>query len=146
MTPIEAEIIVRDEIKRHTVMANASEEPIIAEGQRETVGALEMLLTAYNKSAAITVQKSLTADTRAMANNVSKEELLAGSVQHIGEVQKAMAWFAGQLINAGAIHDHTKISGIDDFYDSFSRKLVGNAFKAEKWYQSHLEERHHLND
>ena len=57
-----------------------------------------------------------------------------------------MAWFASRLILAAEKHDHTKISGIDDFYDSFSRGLTGDAFKAEKWFQSHLEERHHLND
>ena len=57
-----------------------------------------------------------------------------------------MAWIAGRLVEIAAVHDHTKISGIDDFYDSFSRKLTGDAFKAEKWYKSHLNERHHLTD
>ena len=94
----------------------------------------------------ITIKSSPTADSRTATGDPSKEDLLKSSVQHIGDVQKALAWFAGRLVETGVNHDHTKISGIDDFYDSFSRKLTGDEFKAEKWYQSHLEERHHLND
>ena len=94
----------------------------------------------------ITIKKSTTADSRTATGTPSKEDLLNSSVQHIGDVQKAMAWFAGKIVEAGAMHDHTKLSGIDDFYHSFSRKLTGDAFKAEKWFQSHLEERHHLTD
>ena len=94
----------------------------------------------------IRIKKSITADTRTAVGDPTKEDLLKSSLQHIGDVQKALAWFAAKLIEAGTIHDHTKISGIDDFYDSFSKKLTGDAFKAEKWFQSHLEERHHLND
>ena len=94
----------------------------------------------------IKIKKSYNADSRTAVGDVSKEELLKSSVQHIGDVQKALAFFVGKLVEAGAIHDHTKLSGIDDFYHSFSRKLTGDAFKAEKWFQSHLKERHHLND
>ena len=95
----------------------------------------------------IKIKKSPNADSRTAEGNTSKSELLGNSVQHIGDVQKGLAWFAEKLIEAGAIHDHTKISGIDDFYDSFSKGLTGEAFKAEKWAQLHyLTERHHLND
>ena len=94
----------------------------------------------------IQIKKSPTADSRTAVGDPTKEELLASSVQHIGDVQKALAWLAGKIVEAGAIHDHTKISGIDDFYDSYSRKLTGDEFKKEKWFQSHLTERHHLND
>ena len=94
----------------------------------------------------IKIKSSITADSRTAVGDPTKEDLLNSSIQHIGDVQKAMAWFADMLIEAGKIHDHTKISGIDDFYDSFSKKLKGDEFKAEKWYQSHLNERHHLND
>lgn len=94
----------------------------------------------------IKIKPSPSADSRTATGKVNKEELLKGSVQHIGDVQLAMAWIVGRLIETGANHDHTKISGIDDFYDSFSRGLTGDAFKAEKWYQSHLAERHHLTD
>ena len=95
----------------------------------------------------IKIKKSTSADSRTAIGAPSKGDLLSSSVQHIGDVQKALAWFAGKIIEAGAIHDHTKISGIDDFYDSFSKGLTGDAFKAEKWCQMHYQdERHHLND
>ena len=94
----------------------------------------------------ITIKTSPTADSRTAVGNPTKEDLLASSVQHIGDVQKAMAWFAGKLIEAGTIHDHTKISGIDDFYDLYSKKLTGDDFKAGKWFQDHIQERHHLKD
>lgn len=94
----------------------------------------------------IEIKPSQTADSRTAAGNPNKDDLLNSSVQHIGDVQKALAWFAGELVKAGAVHDHTKLSGIDAFYDSYSKKLTGDAFKAEPWFQSHLAERHHLND
>ena len=94
----------------------------------------------------IKIKKSTSADSRTAIGTPSKEELLSSSIQHILDVQMALAFFAEKIIEAGAIHDHTKISGIDDFYDSYSKGLKGDAFKAEKWFQSHLNERHHLND
>ena len=94
----------------------------------------------------IKIKKTQNADSRTMTGEPSKEELLKSSLQHICDVQKGMAFMATKIIESGANHDHTKISGIDNFYDSYSRKLTGNAFKSEKWYQSHLSERHHLKD
>lgn len=94
----------------------------------------------------INIKKSQNADSRTMIGKPNKEELLKNSIQHIGDVQKGMAFMATKIIEAGAIHDHTKISGIDDFFDSYSRGLTNDEFKAEKWYKSHLTERHHLND
>ena len=94
----------------------------------------------------ITIKKSQNADSRTMVGEPSKGELLKSSVQHISDVQKGMAFMAGKLIEAGACHDNTKLSGIDDFFESYAKKLTGNAFKSEKWYQTHLTERHHLLD
>ncbi len=94
----------------------------------------------------IHIKRSSDADSRTARGTVTKEILLKSSVQHIGDVQKALAYFAGKLIEAGVKHDHTKISGIDDFHADFSKGLKGDDFKAAKWFQSHLTERHHLND
>lgn len=94
----------------------------------------------------INIKKSLTADSRTLVGEPDKEVLLKSSVQHISDVQKGMAFMANKLIEAGACHDHTKLSGIDAFYDSYSKKLTGGAFKSEPWFQSHLSERHHLID
>lgn len=94
----------------------------------------------------IKIKKSQNADSRTMVGEPNKEDLLKNSVQHIGDVQKGMCFMANKILEAGTNHDHTKISGIDDFFDSYSKRLTGDAFKAEKWYQSHLTERHHLLD
>ena len=94
----------------------------------------------------IKIKPSKNADSRSAVGVVTKEDLLKNSVQHIGDVQKAMGWFAARIIEAGVNHDHTKISGIDSFHDGVARGLTGDAFKSEPWYQSHMSERHHLND
>lgn len=95
----------------------------------------------------IKIKPSPTADSRTAQGNPTRNDLLDSSVQHIGDVQRTMAFMSGKLIEAGSIHDHTKISGIDSFYDAYSRKLTGDAFKAEPWFRTHVTaERHHLND
>lgn len=94
----------------------------------------------------IKINKSQNADSRTMTGEPNKEVLLKSSIQHIGDVQKGMCFMANKILEAGINHDHTKISGIDDFFDSYSRGLTNDEFKAEKWYQSHLTERHHLLD
>jgi hypothetical protein len=95
----------------------------------------------------IKIKESKTADSRTAEGKPGKDRLLASSVQHIGDVQKGIAFFAQKLIEAGAVHDCTKIDGIDDFYDLYSQGLTGDAFKAGKWFKRHVtEERHHLND
>lgn len=94
----------------------------------------------------ITIKQSKNADSRTMVGEPNKEELLYNSLQHIGDVRQAMMFFANMLWAAGQKHDYTKITDIDGFFDSYSKKLTGDAFKAEPWYQLHLTERHHLND
>lgn len=95
----------------------------------------------------IFIKKSKNADTRSGGTITDKNVLLESSIQHMEDVKKAIGFLTGKLFDAGQNHDHTKVSGIDDFFDSCSKGLIGTAFKAEKWYQSHLsEERHHLND
>lgn len=108
--------------------------------------AMALFYIIRRKTSMIKIKKSQNADNRTSTGNVSKEDLLRNSVQHIGDVQKAMGWFANQLIEIGTNHDHTKISGIDDFYDDFQSGITGDEFKAKKWFQSHMSERHHLND
>lgn len=50
----------------------------------------------------IQINPSPTADSRTAVDMTGKEQLLGSSVQHIGDVQKALAWFAGKLVEAGA--------------------------------------------
>ena len=97
----------------------------------------------------ITIRPSTTADSRTSVGEVTKEQLYYSSVQHIGDVKNAMKFFWCELMKAAEKHDHTKVdeAGIDAFYDSFSRKLTGDEFKAEPWFQRHItEERHHIKD
>ncbi len=96
----------------------------------------------------IKIAKSKSADTRSADHEVTKDELLSNSLQHIGDVQKALRLFADLLLRTADKHDWTKIAYIDQFYADFHQiQKHGGDFKALPWYQRHVsEERHHLND
>lgn len=87
------------------------------------------------------IKESKTADTRTCdVSKVGKERLLLSSIQHISDVQQGMNMFAEMLITAGRKHDHTKISGIDQFFEDFKTK-----FETTNWWEMHKKsERHHL--
>lgn len=89
----------------------------------------------------IEIQKSHTADTRTCdPKTVSKETLLASSKQHIGDISKAMEFFAEKLQVAAASHDADKLSGIDHFHSDF---ITG--FKQTGWWDNHRKiNRHHI--
>ena len=89
----------------------------------------------------IVIRKSLTADTRSCDySQVTKEQLLKSSFQHINDVRLGF-WFIKELINiASKNHDEDKISGIDWFHNDF---ITG--FKQTGWYDNHRKiNRHHL--
>ena len=94
----------------------------------------------------IHINKSQNADSRTSGGAVAKEQLLTSSQSHIGDVIKGMDFFAHMMMNAGAIHDNTKISGINEFHHDFVNLKPGAEFKAGKWWKQHAQERHHLND
>jgi ABC-type dipeptide/oligopeptide/nickel transport system ATPase component len=89
----------------------------------------------------ILIQKSETADTRTCdVASVGKDFLLACSLQHIGDVVKAMAFFSGKLVEAAGSHDYDKLTGIDWFYSDFKTK-----FQEHGWWDNHRKiHRHHL--
>jgi hypothetical protein len=89
----------------------------------------------------IIISKSPTADTRTCdPTKVSKEQLLASSRQHIDDVRQALDFFEFLLTDAGAKHDCTKITQIDQFHDDFK-----TGFKQTAWWDKHRKvERHHL--
>lgn len=89
----------------------------------------------------IKIKKSTTADTRSCDyTKVSKEELLASSVQHIDDVAAALEFFVDKLREAAAMHDFDKVSDIEGFHRDF---LTG--FKQQTWYSKHKQvNRHHL--
>lgn len=89
----------------------------------------------------ILIKKSETADTRTCDfANVSKETLKASSVQHIGDVAQALAFFQAKLTQAAVNHDTDKLTDIDGFHRDF---LTG--FKQTEWWTAHRGlNRHHL--
>lgn len=90
----------------------------------------------------ITIQKSVTADNRTCDKSaVAKEALLASSVQHIGDVGKGMAFFAGKLTESASIHDYDKLSLIDWFHKDFQGDILRKGGWLENHYKIH---RHHL--
>lgn len=93
----------------------------------------------------IIIQPSHTADTRTCDYaNTPKETLLASSVQHIGDVGQALAYF-GSLIAAAAVrHDTDKLTDIDGFHADFVRGF-DKAQGADAWWNRHRAlNRHHL--
>lgn len=89
----------------------------------------------------IQIQKSATADTRTCDfANTSKDTLLASSVQHIGDVGQALAFFGALVTRQAVRHDTDKLTDIDGFHADF---LTG--FKETGWWDRHRAlNRHHL--
>lgn len=90
----------------------------------------------------ITIHPSPTADTRTCDySQVTKEQLLASSKQHIDDVRKGLEFFINVLLRAGVNHDTDKITDIDGFHADF---ITG--FKQTTWWDEHRRlNRHHLN-
>lgn len=90
----------------------------------------------------IAVRPSPTADTRTCDyTKVTKEQLYESSVQHIGDVWKALDFFKAQLAVAGERHDTDKLSDIDGFHADFR-----TGFAVTAWWDRHRAlNRHHLN-
>ena len=89
----------------------------------------------------LTIKMSPTADARTCDfANVSKETLLASSVQHIDDVCQALDYFRAQIRLAASRHDYDKITDIDSFHADF---VTG--FKVTDWWDRHRKlNRHHL--
>lgn len=89
----------------------------------------------------IKIKQSKTADTRTCdVSLVDKETLLASSMQHIGDVGKALAFFSSKLTEAASQHDYDKLTDIDWFLSDFKTK-----FEKTGWWDNHRKiHRHHL--
>lgn len=89
----------------------------------------------------IEIQKSKTADTRTCDfTKVTKETLLASSLQHIEDVRKGFDFFKAKMDWAAENHDFDKIRDIDGFHSDF---ITG--FKEHAWWDFHRQiNRHHL--
>lgn len=71
------------------------------------------------------IRRSKSADTRSAEHEVTKEELLYSSEQHIGDVRQAMRYFAERLLAVAEKHDWTKIDGIDQFHKTSTKFSSG---------------------
>lgn len=81
-------------------------------------------------------------DVTMNVGNVSKEELLNSSINHINEVELLMRMFGSFIIIRGIHHDFDKIEDIDSFYEDHK-----NGWKTTEWYNEHVKiNRHHLNN
>jgi hypothetical protein len=89
----------------------------------------------------IEIKKSQTADMRTCDfANTSKETLLGSSLQHIGDVVKALAFFGSKITQAAGEHDYDKLTAIESFHRDF---ITG--FKQTGWWDNHRRiHRHHL--
>jgi len=89
----------------------------------------------------IQIQKSPTADTRTCdVTKVTRQQLLDSSRQHICDVAKGLAFFAGKLTEAAGEHDYDKLTEIDWFFSDFQTK-----FTQTGWWDNHRKiHRHHL--
>lgn len=89
----------------------------------------------------IKVKMSPTADSRTCNyEEVTIQQLLNSSLQHINDVANGMEFFVKMLRDSAKKHDYDKITSIDDFYKSFK-----SGFKDVEWYEEHKKlNRHHL--
>ena len=89
----------------------------------------------------IKIKKSKDADSRTCNfKNVSKQQLIDSSIQHINDVKLGMRYIAKELIKASLKHDYTKLSDIDQFHKDFITD-----FETTTWWEMHQKtERHHL--
>ena len=92
----------------------------------------------------IEIQQSKTADTRTCdVTKVTREQLLASSVQHIGDVGKALAFFGALLTQQAVRHDTDKLTDIDGFHRDFAHGFAEPDYTG--WWRRHRQlNRHHL--
>lgn len=89
----------------------------------------------------IEITKDPFGDTRTCnVGEVSKEQLIASSENHIRDVRKGMEFFIQRLQMAADLHDLDKIEDIDNFYRDFKTN-----FETTEWWDTHrVINRHHL--
>lgn len=89
----------------------------------------------------ITIKPSPTADSRTCdVSQVSQQQLLNSSVQHIADVSRALQFFQNVLAEEATVHDYDKLTDIEGFYRDFKVK-----FATTDWWDAHRKlNRHHL--
>lgn len=86
----------------------------------------------------IHISKSISAGAYKNAD-FPKEKVKEGTVQHIEDVGKAIAFFCSQLIHRASIHDYDKLTTIDRFHEELTTGVDNG------WWRDHqIMHRHHL--
>ena len=96
----------------------------------------------------ITIYRTHDANTRSAKKGITKDEIEQVTLNHIKDVQSVGNWLIKRFKSQLAIHDHTKIDHLDEFYADFIRNQLDDSvdFKELNWYKNiHMRERHHLN-
>ena len=96
-----------------------------------------------NTQTIISISKSATADTSTCGfKNVSEDTLAHSSRQHIRDVRQGINMWCELLVQAGEMHDFTKMGRLGWFHSDF---VTG--FKDHGWWDMHRKaERHHLKE
>jgi len=89
----------------------------------------------------IEIIKSPDSDCRPVDGKVDYNKLWLATGRHIDNVSDAMEFFGNQVIQAGDMHDYTKILNFDDYH----KALESGNKRSTDWYKLHItEERHHI--
>lgn len=89
----------------------------------------------------IEITKTLNADSRTARADISTDDLIHSTEDHIDHVRMGLLYFREKLLDAANDHDNTKLAHMNDFYEA----LTSGKVKDSRWYRMHTtEERHHL--
>lgn len=95
----------------------------------------------------ILIKKTPNADTRSTNGEMNSTTIMKDTEEHKRAVKAGLTVLAEELIFIGEIHDHSKISNIEEFTKALSDHTKGiKKIKKSDWWQKHKMERHHLND
>ena len=98
-------------------------------------------------SGKVLIEPTPYADTRTIETDITEEMLMGDTLKHIEAVNNLLKHSALKLIEAGKVHDRTKIGeDFDAFFKIIKSGRTGEDFFRSRWYKKHIrEERHHIN-
>lgn len=92
----------------------------------------------------IYIKETPNGDTRSL-KVLDKHLVLQDTLYHIKAVKDVMNEVTEKLKRDVKLHDITKLSNYDEFFEALSTGKVGEEFYKLDWWKLHLTERHHLN-
>ena len=97
-------------------------------------------------SGKVLIEPTPYADTRTIETDITEEMLMGDTLKHIEAVNNLLKHSALKLVEAGKVHDRTKIGeDFDAFFKIIKSGKTGEDFFKTRWYKKHIrEERHHI--